>query len=120
MRRARPAWPPQVRGSNQAVRRHVQLEHVLCCVRALTPSPRLAGELIALQCDSVVCPNPEVRDCYMRDGVCADDEWCRLEDHLKFGPFGMVGGQTPNNIGYQARRPVQRQRRQRRQRRCGG
>ena len=85
-------------------------------MRALTPSPRHPGELIALQCDSVVCPNPEVRDCYMRDDVCAEDEWCRLEDHLKFGPFGMVGGQTPNNIGYQVRRPVQRPRSPRRQR----
>ena len=39
----------------------------------------------------------------MRDDVCAPEEWCRLEDHTKFGPFGMVGGQTPNNIGYKVR-----------------
>jgi hypothetical protein len=45
-----------------------------------------------------------VRSCYIDDdAACAEDEWCRLEDHIKFGPFGMVHGETPNNIAYEAR-----------------
>ncbi len=40
------------------------------------------GELIELRCDSVICPNPRVPDCYMQDGVCTDDQWCNLEDQV--------------------------------------
>ena len=61
-------------------------------------TPLSPGELIPLRCDSVVCPTPHVDDCYMHDDVCAADEWCRLEDHMKFGPFAMAHGETPNNI----------------------
>jgi hypothetical protein len=46
------------------------------------PARCLAGELIGLQCDSVICPNPRVRNCYMDDSVCVPDEWCMLEDQV--------------------------------------
>jgi hypothetical protein len=41
---------------------------------------RVAGDLINMKCDSVVCPNPPVPDCYMNEAICAEDEWCQLED----------------------------------------
>uniref|UniRef100_A0A383W1N7 Sulfhydryl oxidase n=1 Tax=Tetradesmus obliquus TaxID=3088 RepID=A0A383W1N7_TETOB len=49
-----------------------------------------------MRCDSVVCPNPPVPDCYMNEGICAEDEWCQLEDQVRFGPWAMAGGETPN------------------------
>ena len=55
------------------------------------------GELVPLRCDSVVCPPPAVRDCYMREGICDEaKEFCMLEDHVKFGPAAAgAGGATP-------------------------
>eukprot|EP00884_Botryococcus_braunii_P013073 jgi/Botrbrau1/21767/Bobra.43_1s0157.1 len=59
------------------------------------------GDLIPLQCDSAICPNPRVPNCYMDDGVCGADEWCLLEDHIKHGPFAITAeGETPN-VAYQ-------------------
>lgn len=56
-----------------------------------------AGALIDLQCDSAICPPPAVRNCFMADDVCRGDEWCLLEDQVKFGPWALgVAGETPN------------------------
>ena len=42
----------------------------------------LAGDLVNLHCDGIVCPNPVVPDCYMNEDICAEDEWCQLEDQV--------------------------------------
>lgn len=41
------------------------------------------GDLTTLRCEGVVCPNPAVRDCYMDDSVCDEDEWCMLADEVR-------------------------------------
>ena len=48
---------------------------------ACLPGP--AGDVINMRCDSVVCPNLPVPDCFMDEGICAEDEWCQLEDQGK-------------------------------------
>jgi hypothetical protein len=44
--------------------------------------PTPAGDLVNLHCDGIVCPNPVVPDCYMNEDICAEDEWCQLEDQV--------------------------------------
>jgi hypothetical protein len=55
------------------------------------------GQLATLRCDSAICPVPDTPNCFEADGVCGDDEWCQLEDHVKFGPDAAgAHGATPN------------------------
>lgn len=39
--------------------------HCACAEKTCARVHFLAGELIPLQCDGIVCPNPKVEDCYM-------------------------------------------------------
>ena len=32
-----------------------------------------------------LAPGMQVPNCYFDDTVCADDEWCMLDDHIKWG-----------------------------------
>lgn len=55
------------------------------------------GDLATLRCDSVICPVPATPNCFETDGVCGEDEWCQLIDHVKFGPdAASAHGQSPN------------------------
>eukprot|EP00879_Flechtneria_rotunda_P016272 GHRR01017025.1.p1 GENE.GHRR01017025.1~~GHRR01017025.1.p1 ORF type:complete len:343 (+),score=87.96 GHRR01017025.1:947-1975(+) len=31
----------------------------------------------------------------MKEDICSEDEWCQLEDQVRFGPWAMAGGETP-------------------------
>lgn len=60
------------------------------------------GDVIPFHCESAICPNPPVLDCYMNDNVCSDDDsWCMLTDEKRFGPWAITEtGETPNFANY--------------------
>lgn len=54
------------------------------------------GEIIAMACDSVLCPVPAVPDCYNApdDVPCAADEWCMLNHQELWDTAAGLGGHT--------------------------
>ena len=48
------------------------------------------GWQIAMNCDDVMCPIPMRPDCYMSPDICADNEWCWIHQHEKWGPWAMA------------------------------
>uniref|UniRef100_A0A0G4HZL4 Sulfhydryl oxidase n=1 Tax=Chromera velia CCMP2878 TaxID=1169474 RepID=A0A0G4HZL4_9ALVE len=54
------------------------------------------GDLVDIHCDSVLCPVPPVPDCYHDPSVCAQGEFCWVQQHEKWGAWAMgEGGKTP-------------------------
>jgi hypothetical protein len=54
------------------------------------------GDLIKMTCDDVFCPIPARIDCYEQPGTCANDEWCMIDIHEKWGAWAMNrDGSTP-------------------------
>ncbi|CAK9004788.1 unnamed protein product [Durusdinium trenchii] len=47
------------------------------------------GEQILMSCDDVMCPVPVIADCYMSPEICAEDEWCWIRQHEKWGAWAM-------------------------------
>ena len=43
-------------------------------------------------CEDVFCPTPAVPDCYENPGICADGEWCWIDQHEKASVGGARGG----------------------------
>jgi len=55
------------------------------------------GELIRMHCDNWECPIPQVKNCYTDRSACADDEWCMVETHEKWGQWAIGRhGHTPD------------------------
>lgn len=55
------------------------------------------GELIKMTCDNWQCPIPAVVDCYRDRSACAEDEWCMVITHEKWGSWATgKKGHTPN------------------------
>lgn len=58
------------------------------------------GELIDLKCASVICPAPQVKDCYYDPSICSDSEWCLVDTEIMWGPWAMGNnGETPGANG---------------------
>ena len=54
------------------------------------------GDVVAMECDSVMCPTPMVPDCYTtpEDAPCAADEWCMLNQQEVWSAAAGAGGGT--------------------------
>jgi len=52
------------------------------------------GEVIAMECDGVLCPQPAVPDCYETPGICSSDQFCMLNQQEVWWTAAGIGGNT--------------------------